>query len=137
MKRKLIYSSLVCAVFALSRMYSAQTHESVTLFGPTGSQLLEICSEPAIRVGDVVPVERLIKGSRNNGLCAGYIAGINDSEMSHVTSGKGRSYCSPPEVQIDQLAKVVQKYLADNPAQLHLPGSVLVVRALEQSFPCH
>ena len=69
-------------------------------------------------------------------MCWGYIAGVNDNQMSHVASGKLRSYCLPQGVQFDQLAKVVRKYLEDNPAKLHLPGGILVISALEQAFPC-
>ena len=79
------------------------------LFGPTGSQLLEECSEPPVEVGDVVPVEWLIKAAKNNSLCAGYIAGINDSQMMQVVLGKPQSYCLPSGVEITQLAKVVRK----------------------------
>ncbi len=138
MKKVIIsYLAVLCALCAFNKIGSAQQDDSVILFGPTGSQLLETCSEPPVEVGDVVPVERLVKGARNNGMCAGYIAGINDNEMAQVASGKPRPYCSPPGVQIAQMAKVVRKYLEDNPAKLHLPGGIEVMSALEQAFPCH
>jgi Rap1a immunity proteins len=139
MKTKLIISCavVVCAVLALSRSDSAQTHHGVILFGHSGNELLKYCSEPEVRVGDVVPVEQLVRGARNNGLCGGYIAGVNDNEMSHVASGERPTYCLPPYVPLDQLTKVVRKHLEDYPAKLHLPSGLLVMEAFEQAFPCH
>jgi hypothetical protein len=137
MKDRLVASLIfVCAVCALSGVGSAQRRDSVTLFGPTGSQLLENCSEPPVEVGDVVPVDLLLRRARNNGMCAGYIAGVNDNQASQVASGQAPTFCLPAGVQIDQLAKVVRKYLEDNPAKLHLPGGILVKSALDQAFPC-
>lgn len=138
-------SSLVflCVTCVFGGIGSAQRHDArardldITLFGPAGSRLLEMCSEPPVEVGDVVPVERLVKGASNNGMCAGYIAGVNDSQMMQGASGRPPLYCLPSGVQIDQMAKVVRKYLQDNPAELHLPGVILVRSALEQAFPCH
>jgi hypothetical protein len=97
-----------------------------------------MCSEQTPKVGDVVPPEQLIRVARNNGVCWGYIGGVNDNEMSHVASasGKGRRYCLPPGVDLDQLRKVVRQYLENNPAKLHLPSEILVMSALEQAFPC-
>ena len=138
MKKRIIWSlALVCAMCAFSRIGSAQKQDSVVLFGPTGSHLLEICSEPPVAAGDVVTIERLAKGAWNNGMCVGYIAGINDNEMAQVATGKRGLYCLPPGVDMAQMAKVVRKYLEENPAKLHLPGGILVVSALEQAFPCH
>jgi len=127
---------LVCAVCVVSGVGSAQRRDTVTLFGPTGSQLLENCSEPPVEVGDVVPVDRLVRGARNNGMCAGFIAGVNDSQASQFASGQAPTFCLPAGVQIGQLAKVVRKYLEDNPAKLHLPSVILVNSALDQAFPC-
>jgi hypothetical protein len=128
----------VCATCVFCRIGTAQMHDDVTLFGSNGSHLLEICSEETPRVGDVVPATQLVTVAKDKGMCWGYISGINDNEMSHVASasGKGRRYCLPSGVDLDQLRKVVRQYLDNNPARLHLPSEILVISALEQAFPC-
>lgn len=147
MKNRLVTSLIfVCAVCAPSGVSSAQKLDpmppsrqrpaGVGLFWPTGSQLLEVCSEPPVEVGDVVPVDRLLGGARNNGICGGFIMGINDDQASRVASGQAPTFCLPAGVQIAELAKVARKYLEDNPAKLHLPGVILVKSALNQAFPC-
>jgi hypothetical protein len=127
----------ILAVCALSGVGSAQRRDlPLIMFGPAGSQLLEICSEPPLKLGDVVPNVRLVEGAKNIGMCGGYIAGVNDNQASHVALGEAPTYCLPDGVEIYQLVKVVRKYLEDNPAKLHLPSGILVESALNQAFPC-
>jgi len=138
-RTQLLAIGFVCATRVFCRIGTAQTHDDVvTLFGPNGSGLLEICSEQTPKVGEDIAPEQLIRWAKNNGICWGYIGGVNDNEMSHVAaaSGKGRRYCLPHGVDLDQLRKVVRQYLENNPAKLHLPGQILVKAALEQAFPC-
>jgi hypothetical protein len=134
-------------VFTVSLLaFATQEHsDNVTLFGPTGSQLLEYCNDMGkVKVGDVVPPGQLVSGAKHVGLCAGYIAGIHDATMAasaRAVNAASRQtyrqeYCLPAGVEMEQLIRVVQKSLEDNPAQLHLPSSVLVIRAFRKAFPC-
>lgn len=54
-RTQLLAVVFVCATCIFCRLGTAQTHDDVTLFGSNGSHLLEICSEQAYKVGDVVP----------------------------------------------------------------------------------
>jgi|SRR5450755_2336230 len=112
--------------------------ETITVFGGTGSDLLELCSAPTIKAGDTVLPTVLVKGARDNGQCAGYITGVNDGVMGQLAAAPNAKlpYCLPPGVNSKQSAMVVKKYLEDNPAQLHLPASLLTIHALVDSFPC-
>ncbi len=62
------------------------------------------------------------------GLCLGYVAGAYDALETQL--------CVPGESTLDQVAKVVQKYLAEHPERLHRPGSVLVALAIKDAWPC-
>ena len=89
-----------------------------------------------VKVGDVVSPSQLISSAKHVGECEGYIAGIHDATMAAVSLGAKASYCLPAGVEMSQMIRVVQKSLEDNPAQLHLPSSVLVGRAFSEAFPC-
>lgn len=111
--------------------------EDVFLFGGTGNDLLQRCSHPEIRAGDVVPAAELVKNARDNGMCVGYIAGVSDQALNllYIANTK-RNYCLQSGVTSTQLVMVVKKYLEDNPSQLHLPAGPLTLHALTEAFPC-
>ena len=44
--------------------------------------------------------------------------------------------CSPAEATNGQVARVVVKYLEDNPSRLHEPFFILAAEGLRQAFPC-
>lgn len=44
--------------------------------------------------------------------------------------------CIPDEVEADQEARIVIKYLEDNPAELHKHDVLLANAALKKAFPC-
>jgi len=130
----------VALIFAIALHAQApDSSESVRVFGGTGSDLLRRCSAVgALKAGDNVSPQQLIEHSRHVGSCEGYIAGVNDMMMSHLadTPKSTLKYCLPSGVEMDQLQRVVKKWLEDNPSQLHLPAGVTVIRALIQAFPC-
>lgn len=44
--------------------------------------------------------------------------------------------CIPDQATVLQLARVVVKWLGDHPERLHEAQSVLIVKALQDAFPC-
>lgn len=74
----------------------------------------------------------------NRGYCGGYIVGIVDTIESMQSSGllPKNAMCIPEGVTKGQLADVVTKYLADNPAIRHGDAGNLVPEALNAAFPC-
>ena len=108
--------------------------------GMDGNVLLDRC-----RSGDLVP----------KSLCAGYITGVNDGARfgyataifhydrdSFFTAGLDRTvsrrieYCLPENSTVRQTVDVVVDFLARNPQRRHEPGSVLIIDALKNAFPC-
>jgi hypothetical protein len=65
---------------------------------------------------------------------------------AHATSGQDLlNYCAefvrkwgavPQEVKIEQVIRVIEKYLRENPAMLHLHAVSLSSVALNTAFPC-
>lgn len=110
----------------------------------TGTQLAELCG--AVR-----------HPATNEIACAFYISGAVDrggwelllKHRNDVLPKPGEPaviqefrrnllslYCPPDEVQPQQTAAIVRKYLVDNPSEWHLPGAHLLVVALQRAFPC-
>ena len=70
--------------------------------------------------------------------CRAYLGGIVDN---HNTLNKWKLlttklFCTPLEVTAIQLAKVFVKYANDNPQDLHLSASSVVINAFVKAFPC-
>jgi len=58
-------------------------------------------------------------------------------ELKAMVSGSAELTCIPDEVKIEQLTRVLVKWLRDNPARLHEPASILTVEAFHAGFACH
>jgi hypothetical protein len=64
---------------------------------------------------------------------------MNDIYKSTVLKGSSQGLiCLPKEKPqtVGQLARIVVKYLEDNPKQLHEPAASLATVALSKAFPC-
>jgi len=69
--------------------------------------------------------------------CLGYIIGVSDTHNTHVNwKYIGSYWCSPDGIIGGQLQAVVVKHLKENPQDLHLSASSLVMTALNAAFPC-
>jgi adenosine/AMP kinase len=71
--------------------------------------------------------------------CMQYIIGVLDGySFGVLASGKERTMvCNMPDtVTTKQLGIIVAHYLRDNPADLHLPASLAVMKAVDKAFPC-
>ena len=142
MKKLWLFALLFVSVGSISVLWASRVQappkDAYVIFGPTGATLLKWCSDVGrLKAGDVATTELSIDVAKNAGSCSGYIAGVNDGAAGYaIPNPKNRRYCLPPQVEMDQLIRVVKKSLEDNPPQLHLPSSVLVIRALRDAFPC-
>jgi hypothetical protein len=59
----------------------------------------------------------------------GYVTGVADTLYDI-------SWCSPGNITIGQVLKIVSKYLNNNPQNLHSSAYSLVEQALKEAFPC-
>ena len=67
------------------------------------------------------------KGTFGQGVCAGFVMGV--AEVSN-------KICRPKDVTNKQLVLVVEKYLKDNPQELHYSATSLAEYALSKVWPC-
>jgi hypothetical protein len=130
--------SLALTSTTQSATKSASHQESGTFFGGTGGELLKHCNAiGTVHVGDTVSSLQLADGVKDSNLCWGYIAGVVDEYQGiAMTTKTPQVFCLPPSVDLEQLEKVVKRGLDDNPAELHIQASVLIVNTLAGTFPC-
>lgn len=73
------------------------------------------------------------------GTCLGRVAGF--VQMNEICEAmgvieKGRGFCRPEAVTHGQVLRVINKYLENNPAELHRRWDLLAYVALRTTFPC-
>jgi hypothetical protein len=73
--------------------------------------------------------------------CFKYLAGFLDGYVlaaSMSEKGFGRTLCPPPTtgIESEQAARIVAKWLKENPEQLHQSARISVLIALGRAFPC-
>ena len=99
-----------------------------------GNRLLQIC-------GPLDKTEFQPSEMSEVTACTNYIDGVLDAlvalQSAHPREIKS-SVCAPSDSGINpfQGARIVLKYLRDNPDKLHWTASVLVINALHDTFPC-
>ncbi len=67
--------------------------------------------------------------------CRGYIAAVADILRDGNTIYNYRA-CPPPSVKREAMVKTVKVWLTSHPGDLRQRASVLVARALSESYPC-
>ncbi len=105
-----------------------------------GNYLLTTCTA-ALKMTDdginTVSGGDQIKGT----YCVGYISGIKDMLYAVVelskSQGQTPTVCMPEDgIGNGQALRIVVKFLKDHPEQLHNSGITLVLKSLQQSYPC-
>lgn len=97
-------------------------------FGITGSELLRNCK------GDYpAPLNYVVEMQ-----CMGYVSGVLDGiQLNTKICPESKFICSPDEgLTVEQLTKIVIKYLEEHPEDLQEEAKVLVIIALAKAFPC-
>ncbi len=113
---------------------SIQAISSVRL---DGNELLRMCNA-AVRFdngSDLNPGETLKAFS-----CLSYLSGFTDGYVLAVSlseRGYKRTLCSPTEgIETSQAARIVAKWLKENPRVLHERARTSILIALSKAFPC-
>jgi len=130
---------LIAALLAISFVYSAaspgqkNTPEQPDI-SRSGRDFLEICSSAGNEGGsDAVRIQR-------DATCLGWVAGFADGFLVHEellsVPRRDRMACVPRGVTTIETARVIKKYLADNPGKAHRPTRYIASIALAGAFPC-
>ncbi|MFV3283168.1 Rap1a/Tai family immunity protein [Pseudomonas sp. NY15356] len=101
---------------------------TVSAAGHDGNELLRNCKE-FIKDGSF---DALLAGE-----CTGLIRGVASTVYFYSGDLKNdEKFCMPDDVTNGQVARIVIKYLEDNPKILNRPDMALVWEALIDAYPC-
>ena len=94
----------------------------------TGAELIRSCQEVLKPYGT---------GDATEGMrCLGMVHGVSGVSQWYDHRDHKRNVCLPEGVTTGQLVRIVQKYLNDNPQDLHLSDTYLIWFSLRQAYPC-
>jgi Ssp1 endopeptidase immunity protein Rap1a len=105
-----------------------------------GNQLFERCSA-YLKARDNPPLT--VKEQVDAGFCLGYMSAIADTNDRDVKAAledhkaAERYFCAPSNATIEQLTRVVVKWIKENPEKMHYNAGVISEAALRAAFPCH
>ena len=104
-----------------------------------GNALARECGA-AINQADGGPVDperdEMERGS-DMGQCLGLVNGVWHTHMIMVDDFGGReAFCATETISAGGMARIVDAYLKDNPAELEMWDTVLILRAFVEAFPC-
>ena len=76
-------------------------------------------------------------GRERRRYCAGFVSGVEEAErVLHPGGEVARSFCTPPDVSASALAAAFIRYGAEHDDELDRPAARVVLRALQQAYPC-
>jgi len=72
------------------------------------------------------------------GQCLGLVTGVWHTHMMMVDDlGSREAFCATETVSAGQMARIVDAYLKNNPGELKMWDTVLILRAFMTAFPCN
>jgi hypothetical protein len=101
-----------------------------------GNKLLEDC-QSYIRA-DASNTELSADEALGIGHCLGLVEGVMKTMiMKNISLPKGLRLCFPENIiGSGQAARIVEKFLRENPSVLHKDGAFLTMIAFDKAFPC-
>ena len=76
-------------------------------------------------------------GRERRRYCAGFVSGVEEAErVLHPGGESARTFCTPRDVRASALADAFVRYGAEHDDELERPAAQVVLRALQQAFPC-
>jgi hypothetical protein len=123
---RLLSLVLIC-VLPFGQGKSAQTkrHSEASLI-PDGNALHDLCRHYK---------EEGLKSMLGVG-CLMYVGGVTQTLLLNDETDSNASPCPGKGVTEEQVTEVVIKWVEDHPADRNLPGPYLVMKALNEAFPC-
>ena len=125
--------SILAIFLTLGAAFSSEVRAS----GNDGNELLADCNL-VIRMMDDDGVVPSATEALKVGRCLGMMQGITSLNMVYQVKDRDSAlFCLPSNgMSAGQAARIVVKYMRDNPRELHNNGSLVVIAALKDAYPC-
>lgn len=86
--------------------------------------------------GPITNPDDVERGS-DMGQCLGLVTGVWHTHMVMVDDfGSREAFCATETISAGQMARIVDAYLKEHPAELTTWDTVLILRAFVNAFPC-
>jgi len=108
-------------IVAASLAFAPMAAQAQVVVPDNGNEILKNCSETDYF---------------SQGLCYGYIRGINHTLDMWAYTNKAQPFCRPNDVTFQQLRDVVVSYIVAYPAKRTEPSALLVTEAEAAAWPC-
>jgi len=108
-------------IVAASLAFAPMAAQAQVVVPDNGNEILKNCSETDYF---------------SQGLCYGYIRGINHTLDMWAYTNKAQPFCRPNNVTFQQLRDVVVSYIVAYPAKRTEPSALLVTEAEAAAWPC-
>ena len=142
MNRHLSCTALIVALLVAVPVHAQTTAKSIS---DSGNRYLDICAAL-----EKPPAQWNEMDFLNSGLCQGFMLGFrdgiglsiamlkhNDSSLTYLKGSiEDFAVCTPDNVDLGQVVRIVLKYIREHPEQAHLPSAELIVLAEFTAFPC-
>ena len=130
---------LLCTLLLLSATGSLGQNSQPELISQSGNAFLRTCSVIEKQDSEQTGLDQIMEM-----VCVTYIRGLAEGiyvEQNFAGSTLQRSvgvpFCLPDGgIEGGQMAKIVLKYIRDNPATAHQSTMLSAVSALSKAFPC-
>jgi hypothetical protein len=133
---------MVLLLFCCALIAHAHAKDTQIDIAASGLNFLAVCGETIDKPASQLDESDLLRG----GQCYGYVKGVEDGIAFGlaVQNSKGRGsmgdlgICLPTEgtVTLNQMTRLVLKYIKDHTEQAHEPTVKMVARAIKSAFPC-
>lgn len=128
------------ALLALAAVPAAAAQERPIPDVNDGNALARECGA-AINQADGGPVDlerdEMTRGS-DMGQCLGLVNGVWHTHMIMVDDfGAAEAFCATESVSAGRMARIVDAYLKERPAELESWDTVVIMRAFVNAFPCN
>ena len=102
-----------------------------------GNELLKSCNVVLSSINDPERKELSSEQYIKSGYCIGLLHGIMELTRIHQHSNGEPFFCLPKQsIPKEQAVRIVVKYLRDHPEKLYEHDTFLVIKALQEAFPC-
>jgi len=129
-------TKIVVCVFALC-LWSGNAHAQSYL---TGKALLEVCSSKleSSQTGCVGYIYGFVRGmAYQRSVTATLLGSVAPKKPVEYFDSVLNVYCLPEVVKMRKVESIVIIYLLNNPNELHVSSSELVLKSMIKAFPCN
>ena len=136
-KRTILVVFIVFLLTFAICLFSGKAHAQSML---TGNALLKVCSsqQESSQRECVSYLYGFLRGmAYQRSVTTTLLGSIEPKKPVEYFDSVLKIYCFPEDIKMRQIELIVIKYLSENPNELHVSSSELVLKSIMEAYPCH